>query len=92
MIDPQDLAARGQLDLAQLDDLGWVVARLTRLHATRAVAAASVGAGDENRRDAFGGRLRQHAAGAGRLIVGMGVHSHESQGSIRHVINTRSDH
>ena len=79
MVDAERFAAVLQLDLADRRHRGAVVTGLTGLGAVRAVAARAVSAGHQHGAHPLGGVARQYASRADRLVVGMGVHGHESQ-------------
>ena len=77
--DAQDGARLAQLSQALLGHCLLVVPVLPRLDAARAVPEFAVRAGHDHRPDALRGVGGQHAAGARRLVIGVGVDRHHRQ-------------
>ncbi len=82
--DAEDLATGLQLTAAQRDDDALVVAGVARLEPAGRVAQLTVRAGDEHGTYALSAVAGQDAARADGLVVGVGVHGHEGEGSVRH--------
>src|ERR1022692_4243655 len=73
------LAGLAQLGQPGLGDIAGVVSVIARLDAAGSVAELTVRTGHNNGPDVLVGILGEHATGARRLVIGMGVHGHESQ-------------
>jgi hypothetical protein len=90
MGDLQRRAAGFELIPAHRDHGGRVVPRFTGFDAARGVTAASVGAGHQDRRDPFRRIAGEGTTGAGRLVIGVGVHRHQRQGPNNHDTTLRA--